>query len=188
MRTLFQPLLTGALWLVTLTPPTAAAEGDIEWRHRATQAAVTLSVNPLGTASRTAFYVGRGFTASAIRPYAQACGFSFGMQNDSAATLDVRLADWYAVDAAGQRIALRPPAAWDADWATAGVAEAARIAFRWAQFQSENTFEPGDWIMGMATLAAPPLAPFSLVARYRDHHDQRGDHEIIIDGLACAND
>ncbi|MDP2825233.1 MAG: hypothetical protein Q8O52_21440 [Sulfuritalea sp.] len=163
----------------------ARADGDIEWRHRATQGAVTLSANPLGLASRTAFYTARGFAAEAIRPYARACGFSFGMQNGGATTLSTRLADWRAVGADGRAVHLRLPAEWDLQWARAQVPEAARIAFRWAQFQAENTFDAGDWIMGMATLEAPLTGSFRLVARYRD---EKGDHEIVLDNLVCGRD
>lgn len=163
----------------------ARADGDIEWRHRATQGAVMLTANPLTPAARISFYIGRGFSAAAIRPYAQACGFSFGMQNGGARVLTTRLADWHVVGADGKRIALRLPEAWNTDWEKAGVPPAARIAFRWAQFQAENTFEPGDWIMGMATLETAPAAPFRVVARYRD---EKGDHEIAIEKLACARD
>ena len=161
------------------------AEGDIEWRHRATQGAVTLSANPLGLASRTAFYSARGFAAEAIRPYAQACGFSFGIQNGGVGTLSTRLADWRAVGTDGRAVRLRLPAEWDLQWAKAHVPEAARIAFRWAQFQAENVFEAGDWIMGMATLEAPLSGSFRLVARY---HDEKGNHEIVLDKLACGHD
>lgn len=161
------------------------ADGDIEWRHRVTQGAVTLSANPLDRASRTAFYSARGFAAEAIRPYAQACGFSFGMQNGGASTLSTRLADWRAVGVDGRAVRLRLPGEWDLQWAKAQVPEAARIAFRWAQFQAKNVFEAGDWIMGMATLDAPLPGTFRLIARY---HDEKGDHEIVLDKLACARD
>jgi len=167
---------------------TAAEDGDITWQHRTRQDAVTLTANPLGTASRTAFYIGRGFTAAAIRPYARACGFSFGMQNGGQHALTTRLEDWYAVGADNRRVKLRLPAAWDGDWGKADVAQAARIAFKWAQFQAENTFEPGDWIMGMATLETAPVAPFRIVARYRVIGGQKGIHEIVIDQLVCARD
>ena len=80
---------------------------------------------------------------------------------------------------------MHPPEAWDAQWEKAGVSQTARIAFRWAQFQADNTFEPGDWIMGMATLESVPTAPFRLIARY---HDNKGDHEIVLDKLECARD
>lgn len=154
-------------------------------RYLVRQGPVALGVNPLTASSRTAFYVARGFPETAIQPYAEACGFSFGMQNMGTATLVTRLSDWHAVGADGRRVALRLPEAWGGDWERAGVPQAARIAFRWAQFQSENIFEPGDWIMGMATLDAAPSAPFRLVARY---HDDKGDHEIVLDKLSCAND
>jgi hypothetical protein len=174
-----------ALGLLAAPGLSAHADGDIVWDHRSTQGAVVLTANPLGTASRTAFYTARGFTAAAIRPYAQACGFSFGMQNGGRSTLYSRLADWHAVGADGMRRSLRLPQSWDAAWEKADVPQAARIAFRWAQFQAENTFEPGDWIMGMATLDAPPSGPFRIVARYLD---EKGSHEIVLDKLACAND
>ena len=163
----------------------ACADGDIEWRHRATQGAVTLTANPLGLASRTASYIGRGFGEAAIRPYAQACGFSFGMHNGGAARIGMRLADWRAIGVDGRTVRLRLPIEWDLQWAKAQVPEAARIAFRWAQFQAENVFEAGDWIMGMATLDAPLPGSFRLVARY---HDEKGNHEIVLDKLSCSRD
>ena len=161
------------------------ADQDIEWRHRATQGAVTLSANPLDRASRTAFYTARGFTAEAILPYAQACGFSIGVQNFGTATLGTRLGDWRAVGADGRAVRLRLPSDWDQHWARARVPESARIAFRWAQFQAESVFAAGDWIMGMATLEAPLPDSFRLIARY---HDEKGDHEIVLDKLVCKRD
>lgn len=161
------------------------AEGDIEWRHSATQGTVTLAANPLDRASRTAFYTARGFAAEAIRPYAQACGFSLRMQNGGAASLSTRLDDWRAVGADGRVVRLRLPDEWDLQWGRVQVPEAARIAFRWAQFQAENVFAAGDWIMGMATLEAPLPGSFRLIVRYLD---EKGNHEIVLDKLACAHD
>ena len=161
------------------------ADQDIEWRHRATQDAVTLSANSLDRASRTAFYTARGFAAEAIRPYAQACGFSFAMQNDGAATLSTRLSEWHAVGADGSVVRFRLPAEWDTQWAKAQIPDAARIAFRWAQFQAENVFAAGDWIMGMATLDTPLSGSIRLIARY---HDEKGSHEIVLDNLTCGRD
>lgn len=161
------------------------ADQDIEWRHRATQGAVTLSANPLDRASRSAFYTARGFAAEAIRPYAQACGFSLRMQNGGAGPLTTRLADWRAVGADGRVVRLRLPAEWDRQWVRTQVPEAARTAFRWSQFQAENIFAAGDWIMGMATLETPLPGSFRLIARYLD---EKGSHEIVLDNLACARD
>lgn len=171
--------------LLASIPSLAGAEGEIEWRFQARQGNVVLTANPLGQASRSAFYAARGFATDTIRPYAQACGFSFGMQNGGQQSLTTRLTDWAALDANGKQIPLRLPETWDAQWEKAGVSPSARIAFRWAQFHSENTFEPGDWIMGMATFESMPTAPFRLITRFRD---TKGNHEIILDKLECARD
>lgn len=177
--------LFACLILLTSIPSLASTEGEIEWRFQSSRGDVLLTANPLGQASRSAFYGARGFAADTIRPYAQACGFSFGMQNGGQQALTTRLTDWAAIGADGKRIPLRLPEAWDAQWQQAGVPQPARIAFRWAQFQTENTFEPGDWIMGMATLESVPSTPFRLIARY---HDNKGNHEIVLDKLECARD
>lgn len=161
------------------------ADDDIAWRHQARQGDVVLTANPQAPASLSAFYAARGFAAEAIHPYANACGFSFGMRNGGPIAILTRLDDWRVVDANGRRIGFRLPESWEADWTRAKVPQSARIAFRWAQFQTENRFEPGDWIMGMATLESVPSAPFRLIARY---HDNKGDHEIVIDKLECAHD
>jgi len=160
-------------------------EDDIEWRHRAARGAIVLTANPLRPAARAAFYEARGFSARQVRPYSEACGFSFGFGNGGTTPVVVKLADWRAIGADGMSIAFKPPEHWDAEWERARVPSAARIAFRWAQFQSEIAFEPGDWIMGMATLERAPVAPFRLVARYRD---TRGNHEIVLDQIDCARD
>jgi len=161
------------------------AEGDLEWRHRARRGDVVLTANPQAPASLSAFYAARGFAAETIRPYANACGFSLGMRNGGSLPILTRLADWDVIDAKGRRLKFRLPESWDADWAKVNAPQPARIAFRWAQFQTENTFEPGDWIMGMATLESVPTAPFRLIARY---HDDKGDHEIVLENLECARD
>ena len=170
---------------LTMLAGVCRADDDIEWRHRATQGAVTLAANPTDRGSRTAFYTARGFAVESIQPYAHACGFSLRMQNGGATSLSTRLDDWRAVGIDGRVVRLRLPVEWDLQWSRAQVPEAARIAFRWAQFQAENTFEPGDWIMGMATLETPLPGTFRLVARY---HDEKGSHEIVLDKLACSHD
>lgn len=163
----------------------AIAQDGMEMRHFVRQGAVALGVNPLPPSTRKAFYVARGFSEAEIRPYADACGFSFGMQNATDRRIQVTLPDWQVIGADGTRIAFTPTETWDTRWEKTGVPPAARIAFKWAQFQTENVFEPGDWIMGMATLRSDPKPPFRLVARY---HNSKGNHEIVLESLECAHD
>lgn len=126
-----------------------------------------------------AFYQARGFSAEAIAPYADACVFSFEFQNKTKRTLRLRLADWRTAAA----IRFRPAESWEAEWARRNVPEPARIAFRWAQFQSELEFAPGDWIMGMAALERRPEGAFRLTIPYTIG---KNEHEIALDQLACA--
>lgn len=129
-----------------------------------------------------AFYQARGFSAEAIAPYADACVFSFEVRNTGRGPLRLRLADWRAENrAGGVRFMLLD--AWDAEWVRRGVAEPARIAFRWAQFQAEQELAPGDWIMGMAALERRPPGRFRMSLRYRNG---KGNREVVIDNVACA--
>lgn len=171
--------------MASMVIASGCAADDGAWSHGGQHGSVSLGVKPLPRSWRSAFYVNRGFSSQVISPYAAACGFSFGMRNEGTATVETRLKEWRAVDAAGKEIRFRLPESWDVEWERADVPPSARIAFHWAQFQSENTFEPGDWIMGMATLAAMPQRPFRLIANYRD---SRGEHEIHIEQLDCAPD
>lgn len=147
----------------------------------AAQAQVTLSATPLTREQVSAFYVARGFSATAIAPYAQACVLSFEFRNAGRSALRYSLADWQAEDG----IRIRPIAEWDAAWQKDGIPHAARIAFRWAQFPAQQEFEAGDWIMGMAALEARLPDRFRLIARY---HDEEGPHEITLDNLVCSRD
>ena len=169
----------GGLVAVLMVAP-VAAQSQSAWHG--VQDGVEARATALTRPAVLAFYQARGFSAQAIAPYADACVFSFELRNTTKKILRLVLADWRAQTTAGT-IRFRQPQSWEAGWVQQGVAEPARIAFRWAQFQSENTFEPGDWIMGMATLEVPLSGTFRLVARYRD---DKGNHEIVLDKLSCA--
>jgi len=164
---------------------TVIAQDGMEMRYLVRQGSVALGVNPLSPSTRMAFYVARGFTEAMIRPYTAACGFSFGLQNATDRRIEASLPDWQVIGTDGARVAFTLPETWDVQWERASLPSAARIAFKWAQFQTHNVFEPGDWIMGMATLESEPKSPFRLVAHYRD---AKGNHELVLDKLECARD
>lgn len=151
----------------------------------ATQAArggITVKATALTQDSARAFYQARGFSYDAITPYAEACGFAFEFRNTGKTVVQVKLADWSAAGKAGStRFTL--PDEWDAEWVRRGATEPARIAFRWAQFPTEQEFAPGDWIMGMAALERRIAGPFRLILHFSDKSRQ---HEIAIDNVTCA--
>lgn len=143
---------------------------------------VEIKVSALKREQAAAFYQARGFSADAIAPYAEACGFAFEFRNSGKTAVQVKLADWRAAGKAGSaRFVL--PDEWDAEWARRGATGPARIAFRWAQFPAEQEFAPGDWLMGMAALERRVAGPFRLTLRFSDKNRQ---HEIAIDNITCA--
>ncbi len=174
----FVPLL--ALSYLAFYALPVPAQPPQSWR--AARGGVEIKVSPLSRSAALAFYQARGFSAQAIVPYAQACGFAFELRNGSAATLALRLAEWEALGDR-DRTRFRLPGDWDAQWARQAVAEPARIAFRWAQFPTEQEFAPGDWIMGMGTLQRRLEGSFRLIVRYRDTKQL---HEIALDNVSCA--
>lgn len=169
----FKPLAA----LLALVALPAAAQSQSPW-HGARDG-VTVKATALTRPAVLAFYQARGFSAEAIAPYAAACVFSFEVQNTTKKTLRLSLADWRAAGS----MHFRPAESWEAEWARRSVAEPARIAFRWAQFQAELELAPGDWIMGMAALESRPSGPFRLSIPFSI---DRRRHEITVDSLACA--
>ncbi|MBI4988989.1 MAG: hypothetical protein HZC23_09235 [Rhodocyclales bacterium] len=165
---------------MALAMPSGAAQSQSPWH--AARDGVEIKATALTRSALLAFYQARGFSAQAIAPYADACAFSFEVRNTGRGPLRLRLADWRAGErAGGARFML--PDEWDAEWVRRGVAEPARIAFRWAQFQAELEFAPGDWIMGMAALERRPPGRFRMSFRHRNGKESR---EVVLDNVTCA--
>jgi len=131
-----------------------------------------------------AFYVNRGFAPDVIEPYANACVYMTVLRNDSApGPVRFALATWEVVSDAGRH----PPISvdtWLGSLKPQGLAQAALIAFRWAQFPAEQVYEPGgDWNQGMLAMGLPPGATFDLVVRW----DVDGKpYEGVIEHVRCA--
>ncbi|MCP5276740.1 MAG: hypothetical protein H6935_00050 [Thiobacillus sp.] len=162
------------LWVTSLAPALAHAAqeqrtdpdtGAATWETRAHGA--TLRLTQILPDQARAFYINRGFSAKDVEPYATACVFMTVLRNDAApGALGFRLEDW-RVRVAGE---LRSPPSmehWMGLWATRGLPEPPRIAFRWAQFPVEQEYEVGEWNQGMLATGLPPGTAFDLVARWQ---------------------
>ncbi|MBL0354445.1 MAG: hypothetical protein IPP03_18015 [Dechloromonas sp.] len=57
-----------ALTMLLFGTSAVAEDGDIAWQHRIRQDVATLTANPLGTASCTAFNIGRRFAEARSAP------------------------------------------------------------------------------------------------------------------------
>jgi hypothetical protein len=158
--------------VVALASLSAAAEptrrdpetGAATWESQAH--GVTLSLTQLLPDQVRAFYVNRGFDLADATVFAGACVFMTVLRNDAApGELSFRLADWQ-VQQGGTARGLPPLDDWLVQWQARGVTEAARIAFRWAQFPPEQTYAPGEWNQGMLATGLPPGSRFELIARW----------------------
>lgn len=109
-----------------------------------------------------AFYQARGFSAEAAEHYASECVFMTVVRNIGDSPIEHRLADWRYLSAGQPPRSIRSKDEWESIWSGLGVAEAARIAFSWAQFPTEQSFAPGDWNQGMTTYSVPRGSQFDL--------------------------
>ncbi|MFA5082575.1 MAG: hypothetical protein WC474_08535 [Hydrogenophilaceae bacterium] len=163
-----------AILLAALVPPAYGADsghsvdpdtGAETWATR--RHGVALSLTQILPDQGRAFYLNRGFPTEAAEVYATSCVFMAVLRNDAApGMVSFRLADWTLVSAGAARPP-RPVDDWQAEWRRRGLAEAAAIAFRWAQFPPEQEYEPGDWNQGMLSAGLPPGAAFDLTARWQ---------------------
>jgi hypothetical protein len=145
---------------VRVDPETGAATFE-------TQAyGVSLSLTQLLPDQIRAFYVARGFDLADADVYAGACVYMTVLRNDTApGELDFRLSEW-EIQHHEEVLALPPLDDWLAQWAARGVPDSARLAFRWAQFPSEQSYAPGEWNQGMLATGLPPGGRFDLIARW----------------------
>ncbi|MCU0834134.1 MAG: hypothetical protein MUC77_06805 [Chromatiaceae bacterium] len=66
----------------------------------------------------------------------------------------------------GEARALPSLDAWLSEWEARGVSPSARLAFRWAQFPTEQSYARGEWNQGMLATGLPPASRFALIARW----------------------
>jgi hypothetical protein len=157
--------------VVFCSPPSIAEPVRIDSQTGAatfeTQAhGVILSLTQLLPDQVRAFYVARGFDLADANVFAEACVYMTVLRNDAApGALDFRLADW-EVRYEGEIRSLPPLEDWLRQWAARGVPDAAKLAFRWAQFPSEQSYAPGEWNQGMLATGLPPGSRFDLIARW----------------------
>lgn len=136
-----------------------------------------------------AFFLARGFSATVADDIARSCVFQAIGRNtfeiSKGKSVSVNLHRWQ-IKSAGQFRPLKLKEQWDAQWPQAVVSPAARIAFRWATFPTEQTFEPvGDYNWGMISFALPPGSLFNLQVRWSVNGSEQ---QSWIQHLQCPSD
>lgn len=186
-------LLAFAIWALFSGSMAAAAEKHIDpetglagWRWQDTTASITFNQR-LPVQSR-AYFQGRGFTPEAAERIARSCVFQAILRNRAAASRPMRLdlAEWRVFpEQKGPPRPLPLESQWQSEWERRGVSRAARIAFRWSLFPTVQTFEPGDWNMGMITVGLPAGETFDLEVVWRQGEEPR---VVRFEGMQCAPD
>lgn len=108
-----------------------------------------------------AFFLGRGFGTEEADRIGRSCVFQTIFRNDGVRPVEYDLSTWSVRHRTG-RLRLRTREVWDPEWATGGVDDAARTAFRWALLPTVQRFEPGDNNWGMTSFGLPPGERFDL--------------------------
>jgi len=122
-----------------------------------------------------AFFQGRGFSSDIANDIATQCVLqTIGKntaQTPQSTSISYDLHDWKIhLNTKPQRIKFKE--LWDKEWAEDGVSTASRIAFRWATFPTQQSFDPGgDFNWGMISFGLPPGSKFDLEVVWK-HNDR----------------
>lgn len=175
-----------AVWAGAVSKATDPQTGLKAWRWEGEGLSLEI-VQRLPDQTR-AFFQARGFTPQNAERIAQSCVMQTIIRNNGSApgdgVLGVDLSEWWVVDK-GTRKPVKLRSHWAQKWNQSGVPKAARIAFHWALFPSQQRFEPHDYNWGMTTYGLAPGAVFDLhfVWRWNGRRYQQ-----MFKGVECAAD
>jgi hypothetical protein len=134
------------------------------------------------------FFMARGFAPDHAERIALSCVFQTVFHNTSQtgqpSPLEYDLRDWVVYADGGQH-GLKTREDWDTEWQRLGAPKAARIAFEWALYPTQQTYRPGDYNWGMSIFNLPPGAHFDLKVVWRQHGET---HDGLIRNIECAPD
>ena len=136
-----------------------------------------------------AFFQGRGFSTKIANDLAVSCIFQAIGTNigkpENAQPVSYSLKDWQ-IKINNKIQALKLKETWKAQWLPSEVKPAARIAFTWATFPTQQTFASGgDYGWGMVSVGLPPESTFDLKVVWKQNNKTRS---TWIRRLTCPQD
>ena len=144
-----------------------------------------------------AFYLARGFSEVIAEDIATNCMMQTIAKNtgakESGNPITIRLKEWQIktknvsdTHPKEKLQSIKLKESWGNEWANDAVTPAARIAFRWATFPTEQTYEPnGDYNWGTTSFGLSPGNTFDLNVVW--HQDDKMKN-IWIKNISCAKD
>ncbi|VAW58861.1 hypothetical protein MNBD_GAMMA11-624 [hydrothermal vent metagenome] len=140
------------------------------------------------------FFLARGFKRNIANQIANACVFQTIIRNTGSITptrqsdknaITVSLKHW-KIKFKNKTRPLKLKEDWIENWPLSSVKPAARHAFRWASFPTEQTFHPtGDYNWGMTTFGLSPGDVFNLQIQWQISGKT---HQAEIKNIQCARD
>ena len=144
-----------------------------------------------------AFYLARGFPPEIADDIATNCMMQTVARNTASTkakgAITILLKEWQIktipaenTNSAEALQGIKLKETWDAQWKADTITPAARIAFRWATFPTEQTFEPsGDYNWGTTSFGLPPASIFDLQVVW---HQGKQTKSTWIKNIQCMED
>ena len=160
--------------------------GLLSWRMQ--EGDFELKVTQLLPDQTRAFFLARGFSKETANTIATGCIMqtigSNSADKDAHGAVDVDLKRWRMLHN-GSEGPIKPKEQWDSEWPAGKVSDAARLAFRWATFPTQQDFAPGDYGWGMTSFGLLPGSYFDLKVVWSAGGVQK---EAWIRGIQCAEE
>jgi hypothetical protein len=187
MKYIISLMIVGFFPFTSVAGPTQSVYVDSEtsiktWQIK--EQGVHLSLTQILPEQLQAFYLNRGFTLTQIEPYVTSCVYMAVLRNDHAPGAIHYVSNDWSVLVKNKPRKLRSIDQWLERLSKVKPKKSALIAFRWAQFPIEQSYEPGgDWNQGMLSIGLTPGSVFDLIA-YWDVNGKA--YQTKLQGVRCA--
>ena len=134
-----------------------------------------------------AFFIARGFSSEIAQTISQHCIYQMIVHNKSnvdsdGKTLYLSLKNWHIKHNDVLKQVMQKEV-WNKQWSAGAISQAARIAFRWATFPTEQVFKPtGDYGWGMVSMGLKPGEFFDLQVVWKENEVVK---KAWIKGMQC---
>lgn len=134
------------------------------------------------------FFRARGFSKVDVEQVAQRCVFQTVFKNRSntaiPSPLRYNLENW-VVQHGQDTSTMMTREIWQTLWSEHTAPQAARIAFKWALYPTQQTYQPGDYNWGMSMMDLTPGSRFDLKVVWHQYGEMRS---ALIKDMRCAAD